>query len=64
MAIRFLDYIYQQDPSDDDKPAFSVVVLPLSRKLIRVIYEQRNREGNEEERSRYVQQKAEEFGLQ
>ena len=48
---------------EDGKPAFSVVIPPFGRKLIRVIYEQRNREDNEEERSRYVQQKAEEFGL-
>ena len=48
---------------EDGKPAFSVIIPPLGRKLIRVIYEQRDREENEEERGRYVQQKAEEFGL-
>ena len=48
----------------DGKPAFSVVISPLARKLIRIIYEQRDREENEEERSRYVQLKAEEFGLE
>lgn len=49
---------------EDGKPAISVIISPLGRKLIRVIYEQRNREDSEEERSRYVQQKAEEFGLE
>lgn len=34
-----------------------------SRKLILIIYEQREREENEEERSRCVQKMAEEFGL-
>ena len=38
---------------EDGKPAFSVVIPPLGRKLIRIIYEQRTREDNE----RYVQQK-------
>lgn len=48
---------------EDEKPAFSVVIPPRSRKLIRIIYEQREREENEEERSRCVQKMAEEFGL-
>ena len=48
---------------EDEKPAFSVVIPPRSRKLIRIIYEQREREENEEERSRCVQEMAEEFGL-
>lgn len=48
---------------EDGKPVFFVVVSPIGRKLIRIIYEQRNREENEEVRSRYVQKKAEEFGL-
>lgn len=49
---------------EDEKPAFSVVIPPHSRKLIRIIYEQREREENEEERSRCVQRMAEEFGLE
>ena len=48
---------------EDEKPAFSVIIPPRSRKLIRIIYEQREREENEEERSRCVQEMAEEFGL-
>lgn len=49
---------------EDEKPAFSVVIPARSRKLIRIIYEQREREENEEERSRCVQRMAEEFGLE
>ena len=49
---------------ENGKAAFSVVIPPLGRKLVRIIYEQRNREDNEEERSRYVQQQAEELGLE
>ena len=49
---------------EDEKPAFSVIIPPRSRKLIRIIYEQREREENEEERSRCVQEMAEKFGLE
>ncbi len=47
----------------DGKPAFTVTIPPHSRTLIRVIVEQRDREGNEEERSAYVQAMAEKLGL-
>ena len=49
--------------AENGKPAFSVVIPPRSRRLIRILHEQRDREGNEEERSRCVQQMAETFGL-
>ena len=48
---------------EDGKPAFSVAIPSRSRKLIRIIYEQRDREDNDAERSRCVQQMAEAFGL-
>ena len=47
----------------DGQPACRIVVSPVGRKLIRVTFGQRDREGNEEERSRYVQTLAEELGL-
>ena len=47
----------------DGKPAFTVTISPNSRKLLRVIFEQRNREGNEEERSAFVQKAAEAMNL-
>ena len=49
---------------EDEKPTFSVVIPSHSRKLIRIIYEQREREENEEERSSCVQRMAEAFGLE
>ena len=48
----------------DEKRAFSVVISPLGRKLVDIIYEQRDREGNEDERSRFVQSKVAELGLE
>lgn len=61
----FTEHILQgfERTVEDNKPAFNVVIPPLGRKLIRIIYEQRNREENEEERSNYVQKVAEEIGL-
>ena len=49
---------------EDEKPVFSIVIPARSRKLIRIIYEQREREENEAERSRCVQRMAEEFDLE
>jgi len=49
--------------TQDGKPAFSVKISPNSRKLLRVIFEQRNREGNEAERSAFVQKAAETMNL-
>ena len=47
----------------DDKPAFDVIIPAGTRNLLRVVYEQRKREDNEEERSRYVQEQVELMGL-
>ena len=47
----------------DDKPAFDVIIPAGARNLLRIVYEQRKREDNEEERSRYVQEQAELMGL-
>ena len=61
----FTEHILQgfERTVEDKKPAFSVVISPMGRKLIRAIYEQRNLEENEVERSNYVQKMVEEFGL-
>ena len=61
----FTEHILQgfERTIEDGKAAFSVVISPMGRKLIRIIYEQRNREDNEEERSKYVQVMADELGL-
>ena len=47
----------------EGKPAFTVTISPNSRKLLRIIFEQRNREDNEEQRSDYVQKAAEAMNL-
>ncbi len=49
--------------TQEGKPAFTVTIPPDSRKLIRVVFEQRNREGNDAERSGYVQRAAESMHL-
>ncbi len=55
---------YFERTSENGKPTFNLLIPPHSRKLIRIIYEQRNREESEEERSRCVQQMAEALGLE
>ena len=47
----------------DGKNAFDVTIPAGARNLLRIVYEQRKREDDEEERSRYVQQQAVEMGL-
>lgn len=48
---------------EDEKPALDIIISAGARNLLRIVYEQRAREDNEEERSRFVQDKAEELGL-
>ncbi|MBE5807028.1 MAG: hypothetical protein E7317_01635 [Clostridiales bacterium] len=47
----------------DGESAFDVIIPAGARNLLRIVYEQRKREDNDEERSRYVQQQAEEMGF-
>lgn len=47
----------------DGLPACRIVVSPVGRKLIRCVFGQRDLEGDEEKRSRYVQDFARELGL-
>lgn len=47
----------------DGKPACRIVVSPVGRRLIRCVFGQRDLEGDEYERSRYVQSFAEGLGL-
>lgn len=45
------------------RAACQIVISPIGRKLIRFVFGHRDRESDEEERSRYVQKMAEELGL-
>ena len=54
---------FERYMEQDGLPACQVVVSPVGRRLIHFIFGQRDREGNEGERSRYVQTLAEELGL-
>jgi len=47
----------------DGRAACRIVISPIGRKLIRFVFGQRDREQDDAERSRYVQQMAEELGL-
>ena len=54
---------FERYTEDDGRAACQIVVSSIGRKLIRIVFGQRNRESDEEERSRYVQEMAEELGL-
>ena len=49
--------------TEDGRAACQIVISPIGRKLIRFVFGHRDRESDEEERSRYVQKMAEELGL-
>lgn len=66
MEATFTEHIlqaFERYMEQDGRPACRIVVSPVGRRLIRFVFGQRDREGNEEERSRYVQTLAEELGL-
>ena len=54
---------FERYTEDDGRVACQIVVSSIGRKLIRFVFGQRDRESDEEERSRYVQEMAEELGL-
>ena len=54
---------FERYTEEDGKPACQIAISPIGRKLIRLVLGQRDRESDEEERSRFVQQMAEELGL-
>lgn len=47
----------------EGKSAVRIVIPADSRKLLRMIFKQRDLEGNDEERSRYIQEMAEQYGF-
>ncbi len=47
----------------EGKNAVRIIIPAQSRKLLRMIFMQRDVEGSDEERSRFIQQKAEEYGF-
>jgi len=49
---------------EDGKRVVTIEISPLSRKLLRIIFDQKDSDENEEEKSRFIQLKAEEFGLE
>lgn len=48
---------------EDGKPAFYITVSPRARELVKVVFKQRDLEGDEDARSRYVQRAVEKIGL-
>ena len=54
---------FERYTEDDGRAACQIVVSSVGRKLIRFVFGLRDRESDEEERSRYVQEMAEELGL-
>ena len=54
---------FERYTEKDGRAACQIVISPIGRKLIRFIFGQRDRESDEEGRSRFVQQMAEELGL-
>ena len=47
----------------DGKPAYEITCTPLAQKLIGIVYEQREYEGDQADRSAFIQKKAVELGL-
>ena len=62
---QYIGYVMQsfERSEENGKSCFNVVIPPLSRKLIRIVCEHRNKERNEAERSRFVQEMAEKLGF-
>lgn len=54
---------FERYTEEDGGAACQIVISPIGRKLIRFVFGHRDRESDEEERSRYVQKMAEELGL-
>lgn len=48
---------------EDGEPACQIVISPIGRKLVNLVFDQRDRESSDEERSRFVQWFAEDLGL-
>ena len=62
----FTDHIlqaFERYTEEDGKAACQIVISPIGRKLVSLVFGQRDRERDEDERSRYVQRFAEEVGL-
>ena len=47
----------------DGKPAYEISFTALAQKLIAIVYEQREHEGDQADRAAFIQKKAEELGL-
>ena len=47
----------------DEQPAYEITVTPLAKKLIKLVYAQREYESDESKRAAFIQMQAEELGL-
>ena len=47
----------------DEQPAYEILVTSLAKKLIKIVYEQRDHEGDESKRAAFIQMWAEKLGL-
>lgn len=55
--------VFERCTEEDGEPACQIVISPIGRKLVNLVFDQRDRESNDEERSRFVQWFAEDLGL-
>lgn len=54
---------FERCAEEGGRPACQIVISPIGRKLVNLVFDQRDRESNDEERSRFVQWFAEDLGL-
>ena len=55
--------VFGRCTEEDGEPACQIVISPIGRKLVNLVFDQRDRESNDGERSRFAQWFAEDLGL-
>lgn len=62
-ALRVCVQAFERCAEEGGRPACQIVISPIGRKLVNLVFDQRDRESSDEERSRFAQWFAEDLGL-